>query len=91
MRSGFQAAVLCLALAPLGTQLACAQNASPAAPAAPAPPATKPPAAQAAAPDTGSEAAERHAKRTACIKDAKSKKLHGPDKTAYIKNCASAG
>ena len=86
MRSGFPAAVLGLALAPLGAQLACAQSASPTAPApaAPAPPAA-PPA------TTGSDAADRHAKRTACIKDAKTKKLHGPDKTAYIKSCASAG
>jgi hypothetical protein len=81
MRSGFPAAVLCLALAPLGAQFACAQSASPA-----------PPAAQAAPPaTTGSDAADRHAKLTACIKDAKTKKLHGPDKTAYIKSCASAG
>jgi hypothetical protein len=89
MRSGFPAAVLCLALAPLGAQPACAQSASPTAPAAAAP---APPAAQAAPPaTTGSDAADRHAKRTACIKDAKTKKLHGPDKTAYIKSCASAG
>jgi hypothetical protein len=80
MRSGCPAAVLCLALASLAAQLACAQqSAPPAAPAVPAP-AT-----------TGSDAADRHAKRTACIKDAKAKKLHGPDKTAYIKNCASIG
>jgi hypothetical protein len=91
MRSGYPAAVLCLALAALGAQLACAQNAPPAAPASPAAPAPTLPAAQAAPPDAGSEAAERHAKRTACIKDAKTKKLHGPDKTAYIKTCASAG
>jgi hypothetical protein len=77
MRSGCPAAVLCLALASLAAQLACAQQSAP--PAAPAP-AT-----------TGSDAADRHAKRTACIKDAKAKKLHGPDKTAYIKNCASIG
>jgi hypothetical protein len=86
MRSGHPAAVLCLALALLGAQLACAQSASPTAPAA------APPAAQAAPPaNTGSDAADRHAKRTACIQDAKTKKLHGPDKTAYIKSCASSG
>jgi hypothetical protein len=50
------------------------------------------PAAAAPTPATsGSDAADRHAKLTGCIKDAKTKKLHGPDKTAYIKNCASAG
>jgi hypothetical protein len=85
MRSGYPAAVLCFALAPLGAQLACAQSAQNAAPAA------APPAAQAATPaTTGSDAADRHAKRTACIKDAKAKKLHGPDRTAYIKSCASS-
>jgi hypothetical protein len=87
MRSGYPA-VLWLALASLGAQLACAQSAPAATPAAPGP---APPAAQTAPADTGSDAAERHAKRTACIQDAKAKKLHGPDKTAYIKNCISAG
>jgi hypothetical protein len=89
MRSVYPAAVLCLALASLGAQLACAQSAPAAAPAAPAP--APPGAAKAAPPDTGSDAAERHAKRTACLQDAKAKKLYGPDKTAYIKNCVSAG
>jgi hypothetical protein len=35
-------------------------------------------------------AAKKHAKRTACLKDAKSKKLVGADKTAFLKNCISA-
>jgi hypothetical protein len=34
-----------------------------------------------------SDAAEKHAKRTACLKDAKSKKLVGAQKTAYLKDC----
>jgi hypothetical protein len=81
MRSGYPAAALCFVLAPLAVQLACAQSTPPVAPAAATPaPAT-----------SGSDAADRHAKLTGCIKDAKTKKLHGPDKTAYIKNCASAG
>ena len=33
------------------------------------------------------EAAARHAKRTACIKQARAKKLVGAQKTAYIKGC----
>ncbi len=37
-----------------------------------------------------SDAAEKHAKRTACLKDAKSKKLVGPQKTAFLKNCMAA-
>jgi hypothetical protein len=37
-----------------------------------------------------SDAAAKHAKRTACLKDAKTKKLVGADKTAYLKNCMAA-
>jgi len=33
------------------------------------------------------EAAARHAKRTACITQARAKKLVGAQKTAYIKGC----
>ena len=36
---------------------------------------------------TTSDAAARHAKRTACIKEAKIKKLVGVDKNSYIKDC----
>lgn len=59
---------------------------------APAPPptvavaATTPvPAASSSSAD--SEAAARHAKRTACIHEARAKKLVGARKTAYIKGC----
>jgi hypothetical protein len=52
----------------------------------------------AAAPGTGapatpappSDAAAKHAKRTACLKEAKTKKLVGADKTAFIKSCIAA-
>jgi hypothetical protein len=47
--------------------------------AAKAPPAPLPP----------SDAAVKHAKRTACIKDAKAKKLVGAEKNSYIKACAT--
>jgi hypothetical protein len=50
----------------------------------PAPPAT-PPAAPAAIADN--DAAARHAKRTACLKDAREKKLVGAQRTAYVKQC----
>jgi len=50
----------------------------PAAPAAPA------------VPVAGSEDAIRHAKRAACRKDARDKKLVGAEKTAYIKDCTAA-
>jgi len=36
------------------------------------------------------EAAARHAKRTACINQARAKKLVGAQKTAYIKGCIGA-
>jgi len=44
---------------------------------------TSPPA---AAPPPG-DAAAKHAKRTACLKDAKAKKLVGAEKTAFLRNC----
>jgi psiF repeat len=37
-----------------------------------------------------SDAAARHAKRTACLKDARAKKLLGADKTAFLKSCIAA-
>jgi psiF repeat len=49
-------------------------------------PADKPPAAAPAA-STPSDAAAKHAKRTACLKEAKTKKLVGADKTAFLKTC----
>jgi hypothetical protein len=79
------AAVLCIGLSP-----AVGSAAMPAAqfadvPAA-APTAAKPPSGTPAAVPP-SDAAAKHAKRTACLKDAKSKKLVGADKTAFVKNC----
>jgi hypothetical protein len=42
-------------------------------------------------PDTSaSDAAARHAKRTACLKQAKVKKLVGAEKNSFIKDCAAA-
>jgi hypothetical protein len=53
--------------------------AEPGAAAAPAgPPAATPP---------PGDAAAKHAKRTACLKDAKAKKLVGAEKTAFLRNC----
>ena len=50
-----------------------------------------PPAAPAANNSTGEpaagDAAAKHAKRTACLKEAKSKKLVGAEKNAFVKNC----
>jgi hypothetical protein len=46
------------------------------------------PAAPAAA--ASSDAAALHAKRTACRKQARGKKLIGAEKTAFLKNCLAA-
>jgi hypothetical protein len=59
------------------------------------PPATAPPPAATTAPagstsNADNEAAARHAKRTACINQARAKKLVGAQKTAYIKGCIGA-
>jgi hypothetical protein len=44
-----------------------------------------------AAPDpAASDAAARHAKRTACLKQAKGKKLVGAGKKSFIKDCTAA-
>jgi hypothetical protein len=36
------------------------------------------------------DAAAKHVKRTACLKEAKTKKLIGPEKTAFLKSCIEA-
>ena len=36
------------------------------------------------------DAAAKHAKRTACLKDAKTQKLVGAKKTEFVKNCVAA-
>ncbi len=56
-------------------------------PAAPAPPA-QPPAAAAVSSENDAAAA-RHAKRTACLEQARAKKLVGAQRTAYIKDCTA--
>ena len=43
--------------------------------------------ADASASGNQSDAAEKHAKRTACLKEAKAKRLVGAQKTAYLKEC----
>jgi hypothetical protein len=102
MRFSTVAAAVCLWLYTVAGGLAAAppaQNAeTPGTPAAatpapaaatPAPAAAKPtPAAPAAAPSA--DAAAKHAKRTACLKEAKARKLVGADKTSFLKDCMTA-
>jgi hypothetical protein len=60
-------------------------------PRATVPPAAAPaPAPTAGAASADNEAAARHAKRTACINQARAKKLVGAQKSAYIKGCIGA-
>ena len=56
----------------------------------PAPQATAPTATAPAATQAANDAAAKHAKRTACLKEAKARKLVSADKTAFIKNCMDA-
>jgi len=88
MRFSTVAAALFLSLSPaFGSSAAPVQLAdSPAA--APGAAAKPPSGAPGAIP--ASDAAAKHAKRTACLKDAKTKKLVGADKTSFLKNCIAA-
>jgi hypothetical protein len=75
MRPAITASALCLSLLLLA-----------ALPAAPETPAS----ASAAAPSAtqvANDDAAKHAKRTACLKTAKARKLIGAEKTAFIKDC----
>jgi len=97
MRFSTVAAAVCLCLLPITGAFTATPPAlradvpGAAAPAPTAPATVSPPAAKAApaapsAPPSG-DAAAKHAKRTACLKDAKTKKLVGADKTAFLKTC----
>jgi hypothetical protein len=96
MRFSAGAIALTICLMPAAGEMAGAAPEDPTDTPAPAPaPAPVPAPAPASAPgeqDSGanSDAAARHAKRTACLKSAKAKKLLGADKTAFIKNCVAA-
>jgi len=97
MRLAFVASALCLGALGLGLLALADQPVTPrpGAPAstAPAPVATAPATTKpvAAAPATvAGDAAARHVKRTACLKEAKTRKLIGADKTAFLKTCIDA-
>jgi hypothetical protein len=79
MRLVFAASVLCLGLSV--ADLSSADSPAPA-------PATS--TATGAAPLAADAAAAKHAKRTACLKQAKAKKLLGADKSAFLKDCMDA-
>jgi hypothetical protein len=79
-----------LAAALFLSQLAMAAGFSDA-PAPPTSPATPAVAASTTASAAASgDAAAKHAKRTACLKDAKTKKLLGAEKTSFLRSCIAA-
>jgi hypothetical protein len=93
MRLAFAASALCLGALGLGL-LALADQ--PVTPQPPAPASTAPAAASttpasaptvAAAPAVAGDAAARHVKRTACLKEAKARKLVGAERTTFLKSC----
>ena len=89
MRLSLPAIALSVCVSPFGLAVSgpsgdVAKTASPKAVPATAAPSTPPPDAPA------SDAAARHAKRTACLKQAKAKKLVGAEKNSFIKDCAAA-
>jgi hypothetical protein len=79
------AAAVCLCL-PVAGALAAPPVLRADVPGAAVPGAAAPASPPAATPPQG-DAAAKHAKRTACLKDAKVKKLVGAEKTAFLRNC----
>jgi len=77
MRLALAATALCLSFLVLA--------AVPATPQASAPEAISPSATQVA-----NDAAARHAQRTSCLKEARSRKLIGTERTAFLKHCIDA-
>jgi hypothetical protein len=74
MRLAFAASALCLISLVFAGQPATSQSTAPS-------PATAP---------VNGDAAAKHAKRTACLREIKAKKLVGAEKTAFLKNCIDA-
>jgi len=85
MRAWVPTTAACLLLSALA-----GANEPPPAGTPPAPASTPPAVAGAAGTPADNEAAAKHAKRTACLKTAKAKKLVGPQRTAFIKDCMAA-
>jgi hypothetical protein len=95
MRHSTAAAAVCLSLLAASGGFAAAPPAPRAdVPGAVAPgtaaPATGAKATPAAPAPPSGDAAAKHAKRTACLKDAKTKKLVGAEKNAFLKACIAA-
>jgi hypothetical protein len=86
MRLALAASALSLSALGLGFLTPTAQPAT-----APASAPAAVPAAAAPSPTpVASDAAAKHVKRTACLREAKTKKLIGAEKTAFLKSCIEA-
>jgi surface antigen len=94
MRLAFTASALCLSILVFAAQQATSQAPAPstAAPATAMPASTATPASTTAPASTAAagDAAAKHAQRTACLKEAKTRKLLGAEKTAFLKDCIAA-
>jgi len=94
MRTFLPAVLACLALASVASgwliAAAAAAGASPTKTPAPASAPSTAPKPAAAGSSIDNDAPARHARRTACLKDAKTKKLVGAQRTAYVKDCMAA-
>jgi negative regulator of sigma E activity len=92
MRLGMAASCLSLCVAVFAVQPAMTQTAAQSA--ATAPSAGTAPSAATATPTAttpaAGDAAAKHAKRTACLQEAKTKKLVGAEKTAFLRDCLTA-
>jgi hypothetical protein len=84
MRLAFAASALCLISLVFAVQPATSQTSPPSTAQSPS---TAP--SPASAPVNG-DAAAKHAKRTACLRETKARKLVGAEKTAFLKNCIDA-
>jgi psiF repeat len=80
MRAAFRASALCLCLSVVAIQATPSQT----------PTSSAAPGATPAATTAADDAAAKHAKRTACLAQAKAQKLVGAEKTAYLKSCIDA-
>jgi hypothetical protein len=80
MHPAFVAGALCLGILVFAVQPATSQTPAAQTPAASSPPATA----------SAGDPAAKHAKRTACLKESKVRKLVGAEKTAFLKECTGA-
>jgi hypothetical protein len=89
MRLAFTASALCLSILVFAAQQATPQTP---APSTNTPASTTTPASTAASASTAaaSDAAAKHTKRTACLKEARARKLLSAEKTAFLKGCIGA-